>query len=107
GAAAAPASGGAKAGAAGGIASGGAGQKAAPEKMTNATISVNGDPQALALEDTFPEDDPMFVLAGLKPKQARIGIAGGSLKDGKTVPLQLGKKLTLVDSATGARYTLE
>ena len=75
--------------------------------MTNATIAVNGEAQALTVKETFPEESPMFVLASLKQKTARIGIAGGELKNGSTVPLVLGKSLTLVDTATGARYTLK
>jgi hypothetical protein len=86
---------------------GGSGGKQAPAEITNATISVNGDAQAVSVKESFPADEPMFVLASLTSKVARIGIAGGSLKNGKTVPLGLGKSLTLVDTATGARYTLK
>ena len=38
---------------------------------------------------------------------ARIGVAGGSFADGKTIPLPKGKKVTLVNDATGARYVLK
>ncbi len=74
---------------------------------TFATISVNGDPEALQTKQEFPADDPMFRLVSVGAKTAKIGIAGGSLKNGKTVTLQMGKKLTLVNTATGARYTLD
>jgi hypothetical protein len=94
--------------AAGGVqGQGGDTAKAVEPAPTNATISVNGEPEALVVKAVFPTSEPMFVLASLKDKQARIGIAGGSLKNGKTVVLKMGKKLTLVDTATGARYTLD
>lgn len=85
---------------------GGAGQ-AVKEVPTFATISVNGEPEALEAKQEFPADDPMFRLVSVAAKTAKVGIAGGSLKNGKTVTLQMGKKLTLVNTATGARYTLD
>lgn len=75
--------------------------------LAYATIAVGGEPESVELKGEFPKEEPLFVLASLKEKVARIGIAGGSLTKGKTVPLTLGKKLTLVNTATGARYTLE
>jgi hypothetical protein len=30
-----------------------------------ATISVNGEPEAVALKGVFPADDPMFVVAAI------------------------------------------
>ncbi len=79
---------------------------AAPPTTTNATIMLNGKAYYLALKDTFPKADPLFVLVSLKPKMARIGVAGGSFADSKTIPLAKGKKVTLVNDATGARYVL-
>ena len=49
----------------------------------------------------------MFVLVSLKKKQAKIGVAGGSFDNGKTVTLKLGQKLTLVNTATSVRYQLK
>lgn len=83
------------------------GGTAAEPKLAFATISVGGEPEPVGLKDTFPKEEPMFVLASLKEKSARIGIAGGSLAQGETVKLVMGKKLTLVNTATGARYTLQ
>jgi hypothetical protein len=81
---------------------------AAPEpKATNATIAVNGKPQQLELKDLFPKPDKTFVLVGLKDGAAKIAVAGGSFTDGNTVALKLGKQITLVDTATGARYVLK
>ena len=68
---------------------------------------MNGQAYALTVKDAFPKNDPLFVLAGLKPKLAKIGVAGGSFEDGKTIPLKLGKPVTLVNDATGARYSIK
>lgn len=81
--------------------------KAPVDGPAYATVSVNGEPEALQLKSEFPVDDPLFRLVALTDKAAKIGIAGGSLTDGKTVTLRKGKKLTLVNTATGARYTLD
>lgn len=86
--------------------SGGTVKPAAPA-MTYATVAVNGEVEQLEVKDVFPEDEPLFKLLALKPKSAKIGIAGGSLADGQFVTVALGKKVTLVNSATGARYTIE
>jgi hypothetical protein len=84
------------------------GTEATPEpKATNATIAVNGKPQQLELKDLFPKPDKTFVLIGLKDGAAKIAVAGGSFTDGNTVALKLGKQITLVDTATGARYVLK
>jgi hypothetical protein len=105
----APAGGAAPAKADSAIAKGGKNGGAQTVKVvpTFATISVNGEPEALQAKQEFPADDPMFRLVAVGAKTAKIGIAGGSLKNGKTVTLQMGKKLTLVNTATGARYTLD
>ena len=59
------------------------------------------------MKGTFPTPEPLFVLRSLKKKQAKIGVAGGSFDDGKPVTLKLGKKVTLVNTATGVRYVLK
>ena len=74
--------------------------------VDNATIMMNGKAQYLAVKDKFPAGDPLFVLVSLKPNVAKIGVAGGSFADAKTIPLVKGKKSTLVNDATGARYDL-
>ena len=68
---------------------------------------LDGKPQQLQVKDKFPKGDPMFVLVSLKKKQAKIGVAGGSFDDGQTVTLTLGKKVTLLNTATGVRYELK
>ena len=74
---------------------------------THATVIVNGSPQALVPDDTFPKSDPVFVLASLKRKLAKVGVAGGSFAAGETVSLALDKPVTLVNDATGARYVVK
>ena len=93
-------------GSTGGAGAGTAAVTAAPPP-TNATITMNGAAHALVVKQPFPKGDPLFVLVSLKPKLAKIGVAGGSFADGKTLALPKGKPVTLVNDATGARYTLE
>lgn len=76
-------------------------------QLTNATIWVNGSDDAVQLKQRFPKTDPTFVLVGLKPKAAQIGVVGGSFTGGGTISLKMGQTLTLVNTATGARYTLK
>lgn len=72
-----------------------------------ATIVVNKDMEQLKVKDVFPHPSPVFVLKSLKKKSARIAVKGGAFQDSATIELKLGKKLTLVDVATGVRYVLE
>jgi hypothetical protein len=83
-----------------------------PEPIVFATIMLDGKPQQVQLDGKkvdkeFPKESPLFVLAGLKKNQAKIGVAGGSFDNGQTVTLKLGKKVTLVDTATGVEYELK
>jgi hypothetical protein len=82
----------------------GKGAKAVP---TFATVSVNGEALPLEAKGLFPVDDPLFVLVSVSAKAVKIAIAGGKLASGRAITLRKGGKLTLVDTATGARYTLE
>lgn len=73
------------------------------------TISINGEPEAVATEADFPAADPIFSLVELAPdgKSVEIGIAGGELATGsETLTLELGKPVTLMNTADGTRYTL-
>ena len=85
----------------------GSAQAAAPLPVVYATINLDGKPQQLKVKQKFPEGDPLFVLRSLTKKQAKIGVAGGSFDDGQAVTLQFGKKVTLVNTATGVRYELK
>jgi hypothetical protein len=74
---------------------------------TMAKISVNGVAEEVALAAAFPKAAPLFTLVSLKKNVARIGIAGGTLQgSSQTVPLVLGKTLTLMNTADGMRYVL-
>ena len=78
-----------------------------PSQLTNATIWVNGSDNAVQVKQRFPKTDPTFVLVSLKDKVAQIGVVGGSFTGGGTIPLKMGQTLTLVNTATGARYSLK
>jgi hypothetical protein len=84
-----------------------AGAKPEESQPTYVTISLNGKVYPLAAKEFFPSGNPLFVVASVKPEVVRIGVAGGSFADGKTVPLKMSKKLILVNEATGARYVLK
>jgi hypothetical protein len=88
-------------------AGGAAPSPAATPAPTSAVISVNGAAQTVQVGGTFPTPDPAFTLVSLSKQGARIGIAGGSLQNGKaTVTLKNGKPLTLMNTADGTRYVL-
>jgi hypothetical protein len=80
---------------------------ASSSQLTSATIWVNGSDEAVDVKKRFPQADPTFVLLGLKPKVAQIGVVGGAFTGGGTIALKMGQPLTLVNTATGARYTLK
>jgi hypothetical protein len=86
---------------------GGSGTPAAAGPPTYATLVVNGKTQQLTLRQVFPKSDPTFVLAKLSGTAARIGVAGGSFTAGNTMVLQLGKKVTLMNTTTGQRYVVK
>jgi hypothetical protein len=74
---------------------------------TYATITVNDQPERLQAKGLFPVSEPMFVLVSLQKASAKIGIANGELAEGATLTLEPGRPVTLVNTATGARYVLE
>ena len=80
---------------------------AAPAPIIYATIDFNSKPQQVQVKGTFPTPEPLFVLRSLTKKQAKISVAGGSFDGGQPVTLKLGKKVTLVNTATGVRYVLK
>jgi hypothetical protein len=75
--------------------------------LSTATIWVNGAEESVEVKKKFPKTDPTFVLLSLKPKLAQIGVVGGAFTGGGTIALKMGQTLTLVNTATGARYTLK
>jgi hypothetical protein len=81
----------------------------APKQLspTFATIEVNGNDVRLKLDQRFPPTTKVFKLVALKQRVAQIALAkGGKLGSKGTVTLTMGDSLTLVNSATGKRYTL-
>ncbi len=83
---------------------------AAPAAATLTSISVNGTAEDVEVKKPFPAAQPTFVLVSLAKngKSVQIGIAGGTYADGgQTIALQLGKPLTLQNTADGTRYELE
>ena len=91
-----------------GSASGGSSQgTVAANPLAFATLSVNGNDSAVEVKQAFPQKAPLFKLVSLKKKTAKIAVAGGAFTDGQTITLTLGKPLTLVNTATGARYVVE
>ena len=77
-----------------------------PSGLTSATIWINGSDEAVDVKKRFPKADPTFVLQSLKPKSAQLGVVGGAFTGGGTITLKMGQTLTLVNTATGARYSL-
>ena len=67
----------------------------------------NGKPQQLQVKRAFPKASRCSCSRSLKKKQAKIGVAGGSFERRQAVTLKLGKKVTLVNTATGVRYVLK
>lgn len=80
---------------------------AASPPLVYATINVDGKPSQVKVKGEFPSREPLFVLVSVAKKQVKIGVAGGSFDNGKTITLGLGKKLTLVNTATNVRYVLK
>ena len=81
-----------------------------PEIAAATSISVNGVAEDVAVEGSFPKDEPTFVLVKVAKNgtSVEIGIAGGEYASGgKTITLGLGKKITLQNTADGSRYELE
>ena len=94
----------------GGSAGGGSPTSTAPALASLTSISVNGTAEDVEVEKSFPADGPTFVLVSLAEdgKSVEIGIAGGTYADGgQTIELELGRPLTLQNTADGTRYELE
>lgn len=71
------------------------------------TLSVNGVAEQVAVQGRFPAADPIFRLAALGATSVQIAVAGAGAAPGdQTVTLSQGRSLTLLDTASGARYEL-
>jgi hypothetical protein len=80
----------------------------APATPTRATISVNGAAEEVTAESDFPAVEPIFTLVSIGKSSVKLAIAGGSYSTGaETVTLALGKSVTLMNTADGARYELK
>lgn len=83
------------------------GEKAEAPAVT--IVSVNGERQTIEPGAVFPAADPVFVLVSEQPKSKSVvvGVVGGAYAGGsKTTKLRVGKPLTLVNTATGAKYKI-
>lgn len=79
----------------------------APAAPSGATISVNGVKESVSVGADFPAAAPLFHLVKLSAKSGKISVAGGTLASGApTVTLELGKPLTLMNTADGTRYVV-
>jgi hypothetical protein len=102
-------------GSTGGSATGGGsaagGSTSAPQPvatpLTIAILKVNGVLQTIELGKRFPKGDPAFVLKSLKRGRVGIAVAGGDFAGGGVLTLRLGRQITLVNTATGARYVVK
>jgi hypothetical protein len=80
---------------------------ATPAAYAYATLIVNGKVQQLTLKDVFPKAQPTFVLLAVGKKFVKIGVVGGKFTGGQAVRLELGEKVTLMNTATGQRFVMK
>jgi hypothetical protein len=81
---------------------------------TTAVISLNGEPMAVNVGSAFPVSGAtfdrvgsLFQLVSLTPTSAKVSVVGGSYADGSNaLTLQVGKAVTLQNTADGTKYTL-
>ncbi|MES1246984.1 MAG: hypothetical protein ABUS54_04845 [Actinomycetota bacterium] len=74
---------------------------------TSAVLSVNGTQETVNVGGTFPATNPMFQLLSLTKTTAKVTVVGGSYASGAaSVTLTVGTPVTLVNTATGTKYTL-
>jgi hypothetical protein len=82
---------------------------------TSAVVSLNGELMSVNVGGQFPTagavfdqiGSSLFVLDSLTAKAAKISIAGGSYASGApSLTLDVGKAVTLQNTADGTRYTL-
>ena len=73
---------------------------------TLAILRVNGKLVKVDLQGRFPADRT-FVLSGLTGSTAKVGVVDGGYATGeRTLTLRRGSRITLVNTATGATYTI-
>jgi hypothetical protein len=94
--------------------SGSAGPSKGATAPTSAIVSLNGELMSVTVAGDFPTSGvtysrvgSLFHLVSLTAKTAKIAIVGGSYADGApAITLQMGKPLTLQNTADGTKYTL-
>jgi hypothetical protein len=70
-------------------------------------IAVNGTRETVDSGSDFPSDNPIFHLVSLTDGGVKIGIVGGSYASGAaTIDLQVGKTVTLQNTADGTQYSI-
>lgn len=74
---------------------------------TLAIVKVNGVTQSIELGKRFPRGEGSFLLKSLKPGRAGIAVAGGDFAGGGVLTLRVGRQITLVNTATGARFVVK
>src|SRR5262249_5637759 len=79
----------------------------APALLGYATLLVNGKIQQLQLKQLFPKNLPTFVLLGVGKNFIKIGVAGGKFVGGGAVKLELGKRVTVMNTTTGQRFVMK
>ena len=85
-----------------------------PPAVTTGVISINGEAGPVQVGADFPTAGTVFTRVGaifhlvsLTAKTAKIAIAGGSYANGApTITLNVGKPVTLQNTADGTKYTL-
>ncbi len=97
----------AKSGAPAGAGSAGKTPDAPRALPTMAMLKVNGKLVTLEAGKRFPRGDGAFVLKSLKPGSVGISVADGEFSGGGVLTLRLGRQVTLVNTATGARYVVK
>jgi hypothetical protein len=76
---------------------------------TAAAIATNGTCETVALNGTFPGTQGIFRVVWIARNGAsvKIAVVGGAFDSGQpTATLELGQKLTLVNTADGTRYVI-
>ncbi len=76
---------------------------------TSVLISTNGLCGPVSVNGTFPQGEDIFRVVSIAKdgKSAKVAVVGGAYDSGAAaVTLKLGQKVTLVNTADGARYVL-
>ncbi len=78
-----------------------------PAPFAYATLVVNGKLVQLQVKQLFPRAQQTFVLRAVTRRSIKIGVAGGTFTNAPSLELELGKRVTLVNTATGQRFVVK